>query len=69
MNIPPVTMVIAFLNAHELSLEEVQDSEYLDNVLSNMEEMMDFKGGAEWRSSMIAEYQKYFFKKKLESIK
>lgn len=68
MSIPPVTMVIAFLNAHELSLEEVQDSEYLDNVLSNMEEMMDFEGGEEWRSNMTKEYQKYFFKKKLESI-
>jgi len=66
---PPITLVLAFLNAHELTTAEVEDSEYLDNLLSNMEEMMDFKGGVEWRRGMIAEYQKYFFKKKLESIK
>jgi hypothetical protein len=69
MNMPPVAMIIGFLNAHNLNTAEVEDSEYLDNLLSNVEEMIVFEGGEEWRSGMAKEYQKYFFKKKLESIK
>ena len=69
MNMPPIAMIIGFLNAHNLNTAEVEDSEYLDNLLSNVEEMIGFEGGDEWRSGMTKEYQKYFFKKKLEGIK
>ena len=68
MNRPPLAMMIGFLNAHELTTAEVDDSEYLDNLLSNMEEMIGYEGGDEWRKEMTKEYQKYFFKKKLESL-
>ena len=61
-------MVIGFLNAHNLNTVEVEDSEYLDNLISNFEEEIDYEGGDEWRGEMVKEYRKYFFKKRLESL-
>lgn len=67
MNKPPLAMIIGFLNAHELTTAEVEDSQYLDNLLSNVEEMIDYDGGTEWRKQMAKEYQVYYFTNKIKS--
>lgn len=67
MNKPPLAMIIGFLNAHELTTAEVEDSQYLDNLLSNVEEMIDYEGGTEWRKQMTKEYQVYYFTNKIKS--
>lgn len=61
--VPDFKAVKAFLNAGEYKAEEVNDIEYLDDILSNMGEYCDFKAKKQWRKEMAFKYQEYYFKK------
>ena len=62
--VPDFKEVKAFLNAGEYKAKEVNDLEYLDDVLSNMGEYFGFKAKKQWRKKMALKYQEYYFKTK-----
>ncbi len=60
---PDFKEVKAFLNAGKYKKAEVQDSEYLDDVLMNMGDYFAFEPNKKWKKEMIKAYQEYYFKK------
>lgn len=60
---PDFKEVKAFLNAGKYKKKEVEDAEYLDDVLDNMGDMYDFEVKKKWKNEMIKAYQEYYSKK------
>ena len=59
--------VFKWFDAHEFSPEEVEDLEYLLNILSNFEENLEEEFEEEEAIKLALDYQIYF-RKKLENI-